>query len=112
VTESGQVGGRYRVEHRGSDGVHVLGHVVGVFLHWTTLVPYASRLLREGATGCLILVDDATDEVVATYQLASGGRSHSVFGSRSRRPEPRNPGNRSDLSPQIGGVSIERSRSA
>jgi len=51
-----------------------LARVSGVFPHWSTLIPYASRLLMDGATGDIVLRDDANGEIVATYALASGVR--------------------------------------
>ena len=72
MTGPGDGGRRFRVEHRGADGVRVLARVAGVFPHWSTLVPYASRLLMDGATGAVVLLDDVNGEIVATYALASG----------------------------------------
>jgi hypothetical protein len=83
VTGSGEGDRRYRVEHRAGDGVRVLARVAGVFPHWTTLIPYASRLLMDGATGHVVLRDEANGEIVATYALASGVRR------RTSEPRPR-----------------------
>jgi hypothetical protein len=74
VIGSGEDDRKYRVEYRGADGTRVLARVAGVFPHWSTLIPYASRLLMDSATGAVVLLDDATGETVATYALASGVR--------------------------------------
>jgi hypothetical protein len=74
VIGSGEDDRKYRVEYRGADGTRVLARVAGVFPHWSTLIPYASRLLMDGATGAVVLRDDATGETVATYALDSGVR--------------------------------------
>jgi len=63
-----------------------LARVADVFPHWSTLIPYASRLLMDGATGDVVLRDEANGEIVATYALASGVRR------RASEPPPRRPG--------------------
>jgi hypothetical protein len=67
--------------------VRVLATVTDVFPHRSTLVPYISQLLREGERGQVVLLDDASDVVVATYHLASGIQRPSVY-----RPRPWPPG--------------------
>jgi hypothetical protein len=48
-----------------TDQTRVLDRVEGVFPQFRTLDPYASRLIQEGEQGELLLVDEATDKVVA-----------------------------------------------
>ncbi|HEY7033813.1 MAG TPA: hypothetical protein VH482_20925 [Thermomicrobiales bacterium] len=112
VTKLGQEGRRYRVEHRESDRTRVLAIVTDVFPHRTTLVPYASRLLREGMSGQVVLLDDASDAVVATYRLASGMKRRNVFRSRPRPPGTEDLGDQPDRPPRIGGVNIDKRQSA
>ena len=55
---------RCRVEHRSAGPPRVLGELVGVFAHFTTLAPFLARL-PAGAEGELVLVDAATGAVTA-----------------------------------------------
>jgi hypothetical protein len=65
----------YRVEHRieGASGV-VLAIIENVFAHHDTLTQYVSRLLNEQGdeplSGELVLVDNATDQVLARRDLS------------------------------------------
>ena len=54
----------YRVELR-TDQTRILDRVKGVFPQFRTLDPYASRLIQEGEQGELLLIDEATDQIVA-----------------------------------------------
>ena len=69
----------FRVEHRGigSETV-VLAKIRNVFAHHDTLTQYVSRLLNEcGSTplaGELVLVDDATEAVLARRDLRRAGQ--------------------------------------
>jgi hypothetical protein len=56
---------RFRVEYRGAGRTDVIGWMVGAFPHHSTLDPFVSRLLRDGADGEVCLVDDDADTVVA-----------------------------------------------
>ncbi len=63
----------YRVEHRTGGRVSTLGRLDGCPRHHATLVPYASQLRLAGrADGELVLVEDATDHVVARRHLDRG----------------------------------------
>jgi hypothetical protein len=67
----------FRVEHRtGQRPPAVLARIRDVFAHHDTLTPYVSCLLRERGTepvpGELVLVDEATDEIVARRALGHG----------------------------------------
>jgi hypothetical protein len=64
----------YRVEHRDGDRVRVLGRLPDVTPHAATLAPFASRLVREGTPGELLLVEEATGTVVARQDLRPGPR--------------------------------------
>ena len=81
----------YRVEHRvkGLEPV-VLAVIENVFPHHDTLTQFVSRLLNEQAdkplTGELVLVEDATDKVLARRDL---GRACSD-GKRGRHRARRN----------------------
>jgi hypothetical protein len=55
----------FRVEHRDRGERRVLGRVEGVFPHHTALAPYVARLLLDGASGEVVLVDEATEAVAA-----------------------------------------------
>lgn len=59
----------YRVEHRVGNRVTVLGRVADVTRHVSTLDPWLSRLLLEGAAGELVLVEEATGAVIARRHL-------------------------------------------
>ena len=54
----------FRVELR-TDQTRILDRVEGVFPQFRTLDPYASRLIQEGEQGELLLIDEATDQIVA-----------------------------------------------
>jgi hypothetical protein len=65
----------YRVEHRGANEPRLLGYVADVVPHPASLVPFVSRLLRDGATeGEVVLVDDHTGADVARQSLGHGPR--------------------------------------
>jgi hypothetical protein len=48
--------------------------------HPATLAPFVSRLLLDGATGEVVLVDEATGKDVACHRLDRGPRGLSRFG--------------------------------
>jgi hypothetical protein len=60
----------YRIELR-ADETRILDRVEGVFPQFRTLDPYASRLIQEGEEGELLLIDEATDQVVARKRVKS-----------------------------------------
>jgi hypothetical protein len=79
----------FRVELRNGAGVRSLGRVSDVTAHPASLVPFASRLVREGATGELVLVDETTGLDVARQDLRHGPRrapGHGRSADRERRP--------------------------
>ncbi len=59
----------YRIEHRVGNRVTVLGRVADVTRHVSTLDPWLSRLLLEGAAGELVLIEEATGAVIARRSL-------------------------------------------
>jgi hypothetical protein len=61
---------RFRVEYRRADEVLVLARVTRVFPHHSTLQPYLTRLVWDGASGEVVLVDEATGADVARRRLA------------------------------------------
>jgi hypothetical protein len=89
VGERGGPGRWYRVEHWGPDGVHCLGRLPDVTPHPATLAPFASRLVREQATGELVLIDEATGIAVARQDLRTGPRRGPTRGLSGRPPGPR-----------------------
>src|SRR5688500_14875944 len=79
----------FRIEHRTSGAsATVLARVHGVFAHHDALTPYAARLLRQNdpqfTRGELVLVDDATDQVVARRAL-----DHGLVPRRTQPPRPK-----------------------
>ena len=67
----------YRIEHRLGDAVAVVGFSDDLFSQYTALPPLAVRLLDVGASGVLLLVEQATGEVFARRALhpdGDGGR--------------------------------------
>lgn len=62
-------GPTYRIEHRTGDAVTVLGHTTASHARQSDLSEHASRLMAAGATGELVLVDEATGEDVARRRL-------------------------------------------
>jgi hypothetical protein len=68
----------FRVEHRGiGTETIVLARIRNVFAHHDTLTQFVSRLLNECGTGSLagelVLVDDATEAVLARRDLRRAG---------------------------------------
>jgi hypothetical protein len=59
----------YRIEHRTGAAVAVLGHTTAIHARQEDLSAHAARLMAEGATGELVLVDEATGEDVARRRL-------------------------------------------
>jgi hypothetical protein len=62
-------GPKYRVEHHDGRGVQMLGVVTDGAPHPSTLDLYLGRLLRAGAEGQLVLIDEASGRVVARRQV-------------------------------------------
>ena len=75
----GRDAGSFRVEHRlEGQAPAVLARIEGCFPHHAELAPYDAHLRLIGHTrGVVVLVDEATDEVVARRHL-----------QRSARPRP------------------------
>ena len=61
---------RYRVEHHDADTVHTLDVHLDILPHHSSLDPYLSGLLRQGASGQLLLVDERSGNVVARRVVA------------------------------------------
>jgi hypothetical protein len=64
-------GPTYRIELRTGDAVTILGHTTASHARQADLSEHASRLMADGATGELVLVDEATGEDVARRRLRS-----------------------------------------
>jgi hypothetical protein len=64
-------GPTYRIEHRTGDAVAVLGYTTATHARQADLSEHASRLMAAGATGELVLVDEATGKDVARRRLWS-----------------------------------------
>jgi hypothetical protein len=62
----------YRIEHRTGDDVASLGRVADLTPHPASLTPFVSRLLLDGRTGVVVLVDEATGVEVARHELRRG----------------------------------------
>lgn len=76
---------QYRVEHRQPRRSTTLGVVTWGKPSWRSLDPYVSRLLHDGKTGCVVLVDGATGRVVRRRELA---RSTATVVPRASFPGP------------------------
>jgi hypothetical protein len=77
----------FRVEHRGIGAeTVVLAKIRNVFAHHDTLTQYVSRLLNEcgsaSLAGELVLIDDATEAVLARRDLRRAG--HDARRSREK----------------------------
>jgi hypothetical protein len=64
----------YRVEHRDDLGHHDLGRVPNVAPTHHALTPFLAHLLRDGATGELVLIDETTGADVARRFLTDPRR--------------------------------------
>ena len=78
---------RYRIEHQNDGVVALLGYMNLARAHHSTLEPFLSRLLTEGATGSAYLIDDETDTVVASRHIQSfePGRQRRFGGAKGPR---------------------------
>jgi hypothetical protein len=59
----------YRVEHHTNRKMQILAEGVTGFPHPSTLTPYISCLLHQGATGWVVLVDALTGRRVARRRI-------------------------------------------
>ena len=64
---------RYRIEHRRPCRTTVLAVLTTAKLHLRDLDPFLSRLLLEGKTGWVVLVDEATGEAVLRRRVKPPG---------------------------------------
>jgi hypothetical protein len=78
-------GRRFRVEHRHQGTTHALGRVEDGFAHFSALDPYLAHLPPD-ATGQIVLVDEATGEVVARRYLSTLRRGPNLRKPPSRPP--------------------------
>jgi hypothetical protein len=62
-------GPTYRIEHRSGDTITVLGRTTAAHARQADLSEHAARLMASGATGELVLIDEATGEDVARRRL-------------------------------------------
>lgn len=76
---------RYRVEHRQPRRSTVLGVLVGPRPHWRELDPYVSRLIHDGGTGWVALVDDETGAVVVRRAVARRASAPPAFAPAGKR---------------------------
>ena len=78
---------RYRIEHQDQGAISVLGYMNLAHAHHSTLEPFLSRLLTDGASGSAFLIDDETGKIVASRQIQSfePGRKRRFGGSRSSK---------------------------
>jgi hypothetical protein len=60
----------YRIEHQTDVGVTIIGHTDSPAAGQADLSARAMRLIAEGATGELVLIDEASGEQVARRALA------------------------------------------
>jgi hypothetical protein len=70
----------HRIEHRTGDAVTSLGRVADLAPHRTTLAPFVSRLLMDGETGIVVMVDESTGDDVARHDLVSGPQRAPNYG--------------------------------
>jgi hypothetical protein len=59
----------YRIEHQSDDGTTILGRTDAPAAGQAELSARAMRMISEGATGELVLVDESTGEEVARRSL-------------------------------------------
>jgi hypothetical protein len=69
--QAGADGSAYRIEHRAGRSVTVLGRATATPARQVDLAALAARLIAAGASGELVLVDEATGEEVARHRLAA-----------------------------------------
>ena len=63
----------YRIEHRRGDAVVVVAYSDDPLAPYTELGPHAMRLLDAGATGVLLLVEQATGDLLGRRALLADG---------------------------------------
>ena len=81
----------YRVEYRDKGETQELGRVSDILPHPTSLAPWVSRLLMEGRTGEVVLIEEETEQVVARHSLRRPSRWYQPQASAGlqRRPLPK-----------------------
>jgi hypothetical protein len=80
---------RYRVEHHQGHRITVLGWLTTGHPHHSTLDPYVSQLVRDGAEGLVLLVDLGSEVPVARRTVQRPG------------PSSRRPSRQRGVSPQL-----------
>jgi hypothetical protein len=69
VNDVGQTDRRgFRVEHRDQGDTHALGRIDYRFAHFSALDPFLAHMPRWAA-GEVVLIDEATEEIVARRHL-------------------------------------------
>ena len=63
----------YRIEHRRGDAVVVVAYSDDPLAPYTELGPHAMRLIDAGASGVLLLVEQATGDVLGRRALLTEG---------------------------------------
>jgi hypothetical protein len=74
--------GKFRVELRDHGKVRVLGYITDTHAHHSALEVFLPKLLHEGATGWCVMVDEATDIVIARRRVRA------TPSSRRTKPGP------------------------
>lgn len=81
---------RFRVELHEGRTITVLGFLPNGFAHHSTLAPYVTRLVEQGVTGWLVLVDTESEGPVARRRVRPRPRPHQLLRARPpRSPVPR-----------------------
>ncbi len=68
----------YRIEHRRGDAVAVLAHTDDPLAQHSVLAPLAVQLVDVGATGVLVLIEEASGDVLARRALHLDGDGNRV----------------------------------
>jgi hypothetical protein len=81
---------RFRVELHAGGVITVVGFLPSGFAHHSTLEPYVTRLVEQGATGWLVLVAVTSGSPVARRRVQPRSRPPQLRQARpSRHPVPR-----------------------
>jgi hypothetical protein len=75
---------RYRIEHWNGSSVCVLDIIGDLIVNQGSLTPYVARLILDGASGEVVLIDDRTEKIIARHILAHGLQRHRNRSSESR----------------------------
>jgi hypothetical protein len=81
-------GPTYRIEHRDGEFVTILGRTTAAHARQADLSEHAARLMATGATGELVLIDEATGEDVARRHLLSAPADDPNHSGENTPPSP------------------------